>query len=417
MDYLHWENTLVEKLNGVEKKKFLQETRIIKYLYVNGPKTNAEICRHIKISAPKSFAILNELIQKNLIEKQGRGISIGGRKPDLYGIKDDSMFVLAIEMDRYKTRMSVFNNNNKNLSGIRTYSLPLDNDMKTVDKLYEYASELIKSSGIDYSKLIGIGISMPGLINAHKGINYTYFHFGKKPVKEILQAKFNRPVFIENDAKAIALAEHRFGLAKGKKDVMVILLDWGIGLGLILDGKLYRGVSGFSGELSHIPMSEDGILCHCGKTGCFETIAAGTAVARLAKDGIKAGKSSMLNSLTDNDSDKIEPALVVNAAIQGDQFAINILSEVGINLGKGIAILIQLFNPELIILGGPIAAAGQYITTPVQQSLNIYCMRQLSDKTSIVVSEMGQNVGIMGAVAVVMESVFENYIKTIPGKN
>jgi glucokinase-like ROK family protein len=411
MEYLHWENTYIEKLSGVERKKFIQEIKIIKYLYVNGSKTNADICKHLKISAPKSFAILNELTSKDLIEKQGRGVSIGGRKPDLYGIKNNSLYILGIEMDRYKTKIAVFDNNNQNITGIHTFSIPLDNDLKTAEKIYEFGSKVIKSSGIDPAKLIGIGISIPGLIDSHKGINYTYLYYGKKSIRDLLQAKFNRPVFIENDAKAAALAEYRFGLARGKKDVLVILLDWGIGLGLILDGKLYRGTSGFAGELSHIPMVEDGILCHCGKHGCFETVASGVTLVRLAKEGIKSGKSSILNRLTDNDLDKIEAKHIVDAAKNGDQYAINILSQVGYNLGKGIAILIQLYNPELIILGGRIAEAEQYITTPIQQSLNIYCMRQLSDRTSIVVSEMGQNVGIMGAVAVAMEKVFENYIK------
>jgi glucokinase-like ROK family protein len=411
MKYLHWENTYIEKLSGVERKKFIMEIKIIKFLFINGPKTNADICRLLKISAPKSFSVLNDLINTGLIEKQGRGVSIGGRKPDLYGIKDNSLYILGIDMDRYKTKIAVFNNNNENITGIQTFSIPLDNSNQTAEKIYEYGSEVLKSSGIDVSKLIGIGVSLPGLIDSHKGINYTYLHYGKKSIRDILQAKFNRPVFIENDAKAAALGEYRFGLAKGKKDVLVILHDWGIGLGLILDGKLYRGTSGFAGELSHIPMVEDGLLCHCGKHGCFETIASGTTLVRLATEGIKSGKSSILNKIIENNVEKLESSLIVDAAKNGDQFAINILSEVGFNLGKGIAILIQLYNPEMIILGGRIAEAGNYITTPIQQSLNIYCMRQLSDKTSIVVSEMGQNLGIMGAVAVALEKIFENYLK------
>jgi glucokinase-like ROK family protein len=413
MTYLQWENTYIEKLSGVERKKFIQEIKTIKYLYVNGPKTNSDICKYLKISIPKSFSILNDLIASNLIEKQGRGVSKGGRKPDLYGIKDNSLFILGIEMDRFKAKIAVFNNNNENISGIHSFPILLDNDPKTVEKIYEFGSQIIASSGIDPAKIIGIGISAPGLIDSHKGINYTYLYYGKKSICEILQTKFNRPVFIENDAKAAALAEHRFGLAHNRKDVLVILLDWGIGLGLILDGKLYRGTSGFAGEFSHIPMVEDGVLCNCGKHGCLETIASGVTLARLAKEGIKLGKSSMLNTLTDDELDKIEAELVVDAAKKGDQYAINILSEVGYNLGKGISILISLYNPELIILGGRIAEAGQYITTPIQQSLNIYCMRQLSERTSIVISEMGQNVGIMGAVAVAMEKVFENYVKAV----
>jgi N-acetylglucosamine repressor len=409
MKYLQWEHSHIEQLAGVIRKKFIQELKIIKYLYVQGPKTNAEICHHLKISAPKSFSMLNELINGNLLEKQGRGESIGGRKPDLYGLRENSLFVLAIDMNKYQTNMSIFNNNNINITGVQTYSIPLDNDSKTIDKLYGYASELIKSSKIDASKLMGIGISIPGLVDSRNGVNHTYLRPGKKALRDLLQEKFNRPVFIENDANAVALAEYRFGLAKGKKDALVIFMDWGVGLGLILDGKLFRGTSGFAGEFSHIPMMEDGALCHCGKHGCLESIASGLTLVNLAKEGIKSGKSTLLNDLTGNDPDKLEAKLVMDAARNGDQFAINILSEVGYNLGKGIAVLIQLFNPELIVLSGRMAQAGEYITVPIQHALNIYCMSQLRDRTSIVVSEMGEKIGMMGAIAVVMENIFENY--------
>lgn len=355
---------------------------------------------------------MNELTNKGLIEKQGRGESIGGRKPDLYGIKDDALYVLGIEMGKYKTKMSVFNGVNTNVTGIYSFPIQIDNTLETIDKLYNNASELIKNSGINPLKLIAVGISMPGLVDSRKGANYTYLNFRDKTVKDILQAKFKLPVFIENDAKAVALAEYRFGQAKGKRDVLSIFWDWGIGLGLILDGKLYRGTHGFAGEFSHIPMVEDGILCQCGKQGCLETVASGFALSRLAIDGIRLGKTSIAHYLPEEDLDKIEARLVVDAATKGDQYAINILAEIGYNLGKGLAILIQLFNPEMVILGGRIAEAGEYITTPIQQSLNTYCMRQLKEPSSVVVSDLGQNVGIMGPVAVVMENIFEYYIKT-----
>jgi N-acetylglucosamine repressor len=411
MTYFHWENSYFEQLNSVERKKIVQELKIIKYLFLNGPKTNADICRHLKISAPKSFAMMNSLICSGLIEKQGRGASIGGRKPDLYGIVDNSLYILAIEMDLYNTRMAVFNNKKEISSGIQTFPIPLNNDADTVDKIFEYGTKMILESGIDPSKFVGIGISAPGLIDSQKGANYTYLNYGKKSIRDLLLAKFNRPVYIENDAKAAALAEYRFGQAHNKKDALVLLLDWGIGLGMILDGKLYRGTSGFAGEFSHIPVAEDGLLCNCGKHGCLETVASGLTLTRLAKEAIKSGKSSMINNLTANNPDKIDVSLIVEAAKQGDQFAIHILSEVGSQLGKGIAVLIQLFNPETVILGGKISEAAHFITTPIHQSLNIYCMHQLSERTSIVLSKMGQNIGIYGAVAVAMEKLFDNYIK------
>lgn len=261
---------------------------------------------------------------------------------------------------------------------------------------------------------MGVGVSMPGLVSSKDGNNYTYLLTGQDSVslQELLELKFNKPVYIQNDVKSATLAEYRFGAARGKKDVLVLSLDWGIGVGVILDGKLRIGTSGFAGEFGHIPFVEDGLLCHCGKRGCLETVASGLALARKAKEGIRSGQYSLLNELSDQEIEKIDPQVVIDAANKGDQYAINTLSEIGVNLGKGIAILIQLFNPELIIIGGKLAEAKQYITTPIQHAINTYCMTQLREKTGIALSELGQQAGIMGSVATVMENIFENYIES-----
>jgi predicted NBD/HSP70 family sugar kinase len=245
-------------------------------------------------------------------------------------------------------------------------------------------------------------------VASEEGINYTFYTTDKaESLQQILEKKLNKPVFIQNDVKSACLAEYRFGLAHGPKNVLVISLDWGIGLGIIMDGKMRTGSSGFAGEFGHIPLVEEGILCHCGKRGCLETVASGIALARMAREGIKSGQNSFLNELSDAEIDQIEPPIIIKAANNGDQYAINILSEIGINLGKGIAILIQLFNPELIILGGKIADAKQYITTPIQHSINTYCMTQLRERTKVTLSELGSHASLLGSVATVMENILE----------
>ncbi|WP_242923238.1 ROK family protein [Pontibacter liquoris] len=353
------------------------------------------------------------MISEGLVEKQGRGKSVGGRKPDLYGLKDNSLFVLSIDMERFKTRMAIFDNNNNNITQIHTFPITISKDLRAVGQLYEHASHLIQTSGIDTAKLMGIGISMPGLVSSGAGCNFTYLRTppGSESLQQLLEKKFKKPVYIQNDVKSAALAEYRFGLASNRKDVLVLSMDWGIGLGVFMDGKLRGGASGFAGEFGHIPLIEDGVLCHCGKRGCLETVASGIALARMAKEGIKAGQSSLLNKLSDQELEQIEPSVIIEAAVMGDQYAINLLSEVGMNLGKGIAILIQLFNPELIVLGGKIAEAKQFITTPIQQAINTYCMAQLRENTSIASSELGPDAGIMGSVATVMENIFESQIE------
>lgn len=413
MSYFAISKDRISEHNRVTRKKVVQEIKTIRYLYLNGPKSTNDICKTLKISMPNFNNIMGELISSDVVEKNGFGPSIGGRKPDLYALKENSFYVMAIEMGRYTSKIAIYNNENKNISGINYYSIPIKgvDSNKTLDELYKKAKDLIKSCKIDESKLLGIGVVMPGLVDSEKGINYTYLNDEDSSIKEKLEKKFRIPVFVENIARAITLAEYRFGLARGKKNVLAISLGWGIGLGMILNGKIYRGESGFASEFSHIPMIEEGELCPCGKQGCLETIASGITLVNLGKKGIEENKSIILRDLTNNDVSKLTPEIVLEAAMSGDQYSLSILSKIGYNLGKGIAILIQLFNPELIILGGVLSNAKQFLTIPIQQSLNIYCMQQLCQRTRIELSELGKDVGILGAIAVSMENIFENILK------
>ena len=227
------------------------------------------------------------------------------------------------------------------------------------------------------------------------------------PVGDLFRNKFGLEVLIENDAKARAFAELRFGAAHSKRNVLAIHMDWGIGLGIIVNGKLYKGRDGFAGELGHLPMVDNGILCRCGKRGCLETIASGTAVALMVIEEMKAGHSSMLGQLVDEDLEKIEIRKVVQAATMGDQYSISILANAGHWLGKGLAYLIQIFNPELIILGGRMAEAHQFILPPIQQAIQIFCNPELGNNIQIEVSELGSQAGIQGVAALLLEHVLD----------
>jgi predicted NBD/HSP70 family sugar kinase len=226
--------------------------------------------------------------------------------------------------------------------------------------------------------------------------------------KVVLENEFNRPVFFINDAQAKALAEYRFGKAKGRQNVMVIHLGSGLGTGIILNGKPYFGTHGFSGEFSHIPVSDNGYLCHCGKRGCLETVASGIALTRYAVDGLKAGEMSVISSLVDGKLEDINYKTVIHAAARGDQFAIRGIQKIGLELGKGLAILVQILNPELIILGGKFSEAGRYLLNPIEQSLQQYTFPIIRDDVEIVLSSMGDKANLLGSVIHLMENVFEH---------
>lgn len=401
-----------DALSIVERKKSAQKLRIIKHLSINGSASNQELCLALAMSSPTANILLNELLADNLVEKCGRGKSIGGRKPDLYRLCDKAFFVLSIHMEKFRTRMVIVDGNSKPVAPVQTFPIQLSKDMKAVVPLIEHASDLMKNSGVE-DKIIGIGISMPGLVSLQEGESHTYLMVGtsETPLQQLLEGKLGKPVFIQNDAKSAALAEQHYGLAKDKRDALVLSIDWGVGLGIILDGKLHDGSSGFAGEFGHIPIEDNGQLCHCGKRGCLETVASGLALVRMAKEGMHAGQYSMLKMMLGEDNmEEIKPHHVIEAANKGDQFAINLLSTVGVNLGKGLSILIQVFNPEVIIIGGKIAAAGQYITIPVLHAINTYCMAQLREKTTIALSTLDDEAGLQGAVATILENIFEKYI-------
>ena len=401
-----WQNKYYQSLSGKELKKFLQKKRVVKYLYHRGHLTNSYLAKKLDLSIPTIQTVLNELINDGIVMEQGLGSSNGGRKPNLYSLADNSLYILGIDMDRYKTRMAIFNHLNENITGTITHEIKLENDSKVIDKIHKYVEDLIQHTPINKDRIIGVGITMPGLVDSANGINHTFLNF-KEPLQKTLEERFGLAVFIENDAKARALAEYRYGEAVGKKNVLVLHIDWGIGLGMILNGKLYKGNSGFAGEFSHITINDEGALCTCGKKGCLETIGSATALAQLAKDGLKSGEKSMLKGLDDENLEKIEASLIIEAARKGDQFAIKLLSQVGHNLGKGIAILIQLLNPEMIILGGRVSTGKEYILTSIQQALFQYCIPKLREDSILTLSKLGNDAGILGAIAVVMENIFD----------
>ncbi|HLW18958.1 MAG TPA: ROK family transcriptional regulator [Cyclobacteriaceae bacterium] len=411
MDLVKPEIVLEKMESVVEIKNYLNKIKIIKFLYTEGSNTANNIGQIVGISLPTVSLLLGDLLEEKLVVKQGRGESQGGRKPDLYGLAEDSFYILALDLDRFSTRVTIYNTKNEKVTTVHHLKVALNNEAATIDKIHQFANKVITESNIPEEKIIAIGITMPGLVESMAGINHTYLKVGKTTLKEQLEEKFGKKVYIENDARAMTLAEYKFGTGENQKNVLGIFVDWGIGLGIIIDKKLYRGFSGLAGEFSHSPLFDSkGINCSCGKRGCLETVASGTALLRLAKEAIAINSETILARMAREIGEELEPSWVIEAALAGDQQAISILSEVGLDLGRGIAILIQLFNPELIILGGSISEAKSYILTPIQQALNIYSMAKLSEKTEIKLSSLGKEVGLTGAVAIVNEHIFEETI-------
>lgn len=203
-----------------------------------------------------------------------------------------------------------------------------------------------------------------------------------------------------------AYGEYTFGAAQGHSNAIIVTWSWGVGLGIIVDGKLYNGSTGFAGELSHIQVVENGNLCICGKRGCLETVTSAYVIVHEAIRGIKENRISQLTEQFRGRTQELKPEDIIHAAKAGDEFSIHLLHHVGLALGKGLSITLQLLNPGIIVLGGPISAANQYVLTSIQQSLNKYCLEQIHANTRVVVSDIWEQAGLMGVTTMLYQKLF-----------
>jgi len=379
--------------------------RLVSQLYFFGTASCNDLSESLGKSVPHVTKSLYELIDADYIVEKGYAPSNRGRPPLIYALKPDKMYILSVSIDQLYTRIGLLDMSNQFVFPLETIELRLLNNKDALLILTKTLTKVLSRMGKDRKKIIGAGFSMPGFVNTRMGINFTYLSTdSKESLRDYLERHLHMPVHIENDSSVLALAELKEGLAQNLKDVMVINIGWGVGLGMIVKGELFGGHTGYAGELSHIPISESNTLCECGKRGCLETEATLRVVAHRAMEEIKAGKISSLKMV---DSPEKMSEAIMAAANQGDQYAIELLTEMGFKIGKAIAILIHIVNPELIILGGRGAEVGKILIAPIQQALNQYCIPRLAEDTRVKVSQLGHDASLLAAAALVMEKFSE----------
>ena len=393
-------------MNGVVYKKNILRKKMIETFYREGNKTISHLCDVTKNSIPTISNLIEELLAEGWIKSFGIGISKGGRKPTLYGLNPDKAYILGIDLSRKYLRLGVFNLHNDYVGEIVEKKDGLGTMEQILPFLDTSVNELLEQNELNKKQILGIGIAIPGLLDSRKGISHSYPQFGDRPLKETFEELFQLPVFVEHDTRTMALGEQWFGHAKEYSNVLFLNIGSGIGLSMILNKKLYKGHSGFSGEFGHIQMDTDGELCYCGKIGCLETIASGTAIVNRAKEDITNGKNSIISKISDRDVSKIGFKTIIEAAKMGDQYAIELIEEAGELLSRGISTLIHLFNPEAIIIGGEIAEAESLIKEPIQQKLSKYTMLLLKNDTKVIVSKLKKEAGLLGTLPVVMSNLF-----------
>ncbi len=395
----------IKKVSSAEMNKIRQKKQLLSLLRTHGSTSAPELSKWLKTSLPTCIVLLNDLISAGYVKNFGIGESSGGRKPNLYGLPEDGFYVISCDFARFSANIAILDCYHQFVTPVLEVNTTID-DPLLVDKLFEAAHRMMTEYHIPEDKIYGVGVDMPGLINSKTGVNYTIKDKRRQNIGRDLKNRFNKQVYIDNDARMHAFGEFYFGAAKGFKDAIIIHWSWGLGLGIFVNGQLCSGKNGFAGEFSHIPIVENGELCICGKRGCLETIASSNTILRRVQQGIENDDVSSLIREFKNNPEKVTPEDVINSARQGDEFCISILNEVGTAMGKGLSYIIQLLNPEIIVLSGPLSKAKQYILSPIQQSLNRFCLEKISESTLLVISDMGDQSALLGTSEMIFQKVF-----------
>lgn len=387
------ENLLLSKDDS--SKNVTLKKRIIQYLIMSGNSSIADLSKEMELSVPTVTKLVIELLEAGYLLDSGKQDTSGGRKPNIYGLNPESGYFAGVDIQKKRILLALVDFNGKIIDQ-EVVPYRLENTAEALDELCETINSYIEKLPVEKDKILQVGVNITGRVNSVSGYSYTYFYFSEHPLAQILEERINLPVNLENDSRAMCYGEYMIGAVKGEKNVLFININWGLGAGIIVDGKLYYGKSGFSGEFGHISLFDNEIICQCGKKGCLETEASGYAILRLLLEKYRQGSTTILAERLEETSD-ITLAEFVDAVLKEDVLAIEIVERVGTYLGRALAGLINLFNPEVVIIGGPLSRTQDYIRLPIKSAIRKYSLNLVNQDTELVVSKLGEKAGLIGA--------------------
>ncbi len=291
----------------------------------------------------------------------------------------------------------------------RRKTLVQEGEDKVIAQIIGCINDLLKEGkilGISSKELLGIGVGAPGPLNRRKG---EIYHPPNLPgwenvsLMRILKDKLGIPVFIENDANATALGEWWLGAGRNVNNLILLTLGTGIGGGIIIEGEVYHGFRDMGAELGHIVIKEGGMICGCGIRGCLEAYASATGVVKRTRAAMKQGYKTILKNLIKDNPEGLTCELVFRAAREKDPLALWLIEETGRYLGVGIGSLVNVLNPEMVILSGGMIKAGDLLLNPVRRFVKLFSIKAIIEKVEIVLGDLGDEAGAIGAAATVLK--------------
>ena len=391
----------------IGSKNALLKKRIITHYIYSGNSTLTDLSKELDLSVPTVTKFVSEMCEEGYINEYGKLETTGGRHPILYGLNPESGYFIGVDIKKFAVNIGLINFKGDMVDLKMDIPYKLENTPEALEELCKIISNFIKKTKIKTDKILNININISGRVNPELGYSFSHFNFSERPLAEILTEKIGYQISIDNDTRAMTYGEFLRGCVKGEKDIIFVNISWGLGIGIIIDGKVYTGKSGFSGEFGHVNVFDNEILCHCGKKGCLETEASGSALHRILLQRIKNGASSILSNRINTCETPLTLDEIIAAVNKEDLLCIEIVEEIGQKLGKHIAGLINIFNPELVIIGGTLSQTEDYITQPIKSAIRKYSLNLVNKDSVITTSKLKGEAGVIGACMLARSRMFE----------
>lgn len=384
---------------------------VLSQLRIRSPLSRAQLAKQTHLNKSTISNLTGELLALGLLHEVGLDTSGGGRPARLLAINPHAGHVVACELGVDFLLTIVTDFGGSILWRTRLATEPTHAQDVILAQLLATVREAIAFSRQSQQRLLGIGVTLPGMVDVENGVLLfsPNLQWHDVPLRQMLEEQVNLPVYVENDANAAALGEHFFGGASQVRDFIFILADVGLGGGLFLNGDLYRGTRGLAGEIGHMELGRySDRPCRCGKRGCWEMEVNKTSIVNRVRTLLDVRRSSIIPTMMAERACPLTLALILEAATAGDGVALEALTETGRVLGLGISNLINTFNPELIVLGGVLSQVGEYLLPAIRETLAQKALLAAHEQTEVALSVFGTDAIVIGAATLVVRAVLSN---------
>ena len=395
-------NNFIQNSDG--KNSVLRQAIIAKFVK-EGSDSIADISREIGVSIPTVTKLVGELIDEGIIEEIGKLGTSGGRRPSIYGLNPRAGYFVGVEVRAHHISMAITDFKGEICDYQEDIPFAVEKTEASFKALCDFLKDNIEKAGFDRNRILAYGFNFSGRVNSETGYCFSYFISEGRAVCDILRDELDAEVYVENDSRAMTYGEYICGAGNNEKNVLFLNVTWGLGMGMIIDGKLSYGKSGFSGEIGHFPLLNNDQICQCGKIGCLETGASGSAAHRILMEKLAEGRASILSETLEKNG-VISLDDIICAVKEEDVLTIEVIEEIGRTLGRALAGLINLFNPELVIIGGKLSATKDYLLLPIKSAVQKHSLNLVNKDTSIKFSKLGKKCGPIGSCMLSRSKLF-----------